>query len=65
MLNHGHVYHCGLEEYQLQFNLKFSENVLIFEDESELKKKTHLFMIFRIDNLKKGPKQITCFFIFF
>lgn len=31
MLNHGHVYHCGLEEYQLQFNLKFSENVLILK----------------------------------
>lgn len=29
------LYHCGLEEYQLQFNLQFSENVLIFEDESE------------------------------
>lgn len=45
MLNHGHVYHCGLEEYQLQFNLKFSENVLIFEDESEFLKNPPIYDI--------------------
>lgn len=63
MFNHGHVYHCGLEEYQLQFNLKFSENVLIFEDESEFLKKTHLFMLFRIT--KKRDQNQSRFFIFF
>lgn len=63
MLNHGHVYHCGLEEYQLQFNLQFSENVLIFEDESEFLKKTHLFMLFRIT--KKRDQNQSRFFIFF
>lgn len=45
MLSHGHVYHCGLEEYQLQFNLKFSENVLILKMNLNFLKKPPIYDI--------------------